>query len=130
MQPLETTKHILIWIYMYPDAESSHTLLWKTATRTLFIAVQFSMTLFSIAACLTYIIKNVSTNLENCLFTIMGFIVFCGLIYTMIVAFFIRHRVPIIFDKFSSIYDDRKYRSRSALDEAAYFNKCESFRFR
>lgn len=109
MQPLETTKRILVWIYMYPDAESSYTLLWKTTARTSVILLHLSMTLCSIVACLTYIIKNVSTNLESCLFTFMAFNTFCGIIYVIIVAFFVRHRVPLIFDQFSAIYGDRKY---------------------
>lgn len=109
MRPLATTKRILKWICMYPVEKSSDTLLWKTAARIMIIVMMFSITLFAIAVYAAFIIENMTTNLEDCLFTFMAFITCCGLIYTMIVAFFLRPQVPSIFGQIASIYDDRKY---------------------
>lgn len=112
MQPLETTKRVLTWICVYPDAnESSNTPLWKAAARIVIVTMLFSVTLCCLAACMTYVIINISTNLDDCLLTFMVFIGFSGAMYTMIVAFFVRSQVPPIFDRLSSIYDDRKYTS-------------------
>ena len=98
-----------MWICMYPIAKSPKTSLWKKIARILIVLMMIIITLCAMTAYMAFIIENISTNLEEYLFTLMAFLTCSGLIYSMIVGFFTRHQIPSIFEQLASIYDDRKY---------------------
>lgn len=106
MDPLVTTKRILIWMCMYPAEKLSR---WRSAARIAFVVMQFCITLFAVSAYMAFIVENIATDLENVLLTFMAFVACSNLIYVMIVAFFVRHQVPSIFKQLSNIYAAGKF---------------------
>lgn len=102
MEPLATTKRILIWICMLPIENPSRRM---RIARIVFVVMLFLITLFAMYTYIAFIVENVSTHLEDALLTFMTFVSCAGYIYAMIVAFFTRYRVPAIFQQLSTIYD-------------------------
>lgn len=109
MQPLATTQNLLKWIGLWPIDEMLNNSKRESAVRVIRVILLFAITLSYMVACAVFIVENISTDLEDCLFTFMIFIIYGGVIFTMIVGFLIRHQVPSIFEQFASIYQVRKF---------------------
>ena len=106
MQPLGTTKRILIALSLYPtnnanDASNKC----QISLRTVFPIVLFISTLAGLASEMGFVWKYAATNLDECLFSFMASIMSIGSVYTIIIAFSLRHRIPFIFDNLSAIYE-------------------------
>lgn len=106
MEPLTTTKRILTSICMMPDKEPVDTK--KIVARFVFVVMLFLVTLFAVSAYITFVVENIKTDLEDALLTFMAFITCSGLIYMMIVSFFIRHHIPSVFQQLTIIYNASK----------------------
>lgn len=78
-------------------------------SRILFAVTIFTLNVCFLIAHLTATFKFLSINLEDSLFALMGAIGISGIIYTMIVAFFLRHQLNAIFEKLSEISDHCEY---------------------
>lgn len=68
------------------------------------------MLLSMLAACVAFFVKFVSIVLEESLYALFQISTLSGILYSMIVVFNSRHEVKTIFDKLSTIYDDREYK--------------------
>lgn len=105
MEPLATTKRILIWMSIHPTANSGEqSNKWESLVRIVLPRVLLIGSLNTITACTAFIVKFMRIELEKCLFTFMGFFACCGGVYCMIIAYLSRPQVPDIFQKLSTIY--------------------------
>lgn len=108
MEPLATTKKVLIWLNMHPDRSGTSNNRKKVAQFVL------PRLLFILFVCITlsmgsFILKYFRTRLEDCLFAFMASVNCIGTFNTIVIAYFTRHQAPIIFKKLAAIYDASKY---------------------
>lgn len=105
MEPLSTTKWVMMWLCMYPSKSSS------TRNKTLFKLVGvtiFGINLCSVVVCIAFIWKNVTTDLIASLFALLGAATFSSSLYTIPIAFFLRNQACTIFEQLSAIYETSK----------------------
>lgn len=104
MEPLATAKRVLIWLCVIrPTDEFSSK--WKTIVRFAIPLMLFISCMCIVTAYLAFILKNVFSHFEDCIYTFGLLITFITMVYTMIIAFYYRHRVPAIFENLTTIYD-------------------------
>lgn len=103
MKPLVTNKRILIWLCLCSPAESTTTK--KRIIYVIFSALVFSVILSVFAGYLTFFVKFVSIDFERSLFTFLLVVTLAGIMYGMIVIFFLRHQMAATFERLSAIYD-------------------------
>lgn len=104
MEPLATTKNVLIWLSMHPDRLESSSNRKKVAQFVL------PRILFIFLICITlsigsFTVKYFKTRMEDCLFAFMASVNCIGTFNTIVIAFFTRHQAPIMFQKLTAIYD-------------------------
>lgn len=105
MEPLATTKRILIWMSIHPITNNSErSSKWKSLVRIVFPRLLLMFSLNTMTACTAFIVKFMTTKLDDCLFSFMGFFACSGVFYCMIIARLSRSQVPAIFQKLSTIY--------------------------
>lgn len=112
MKLLPTIKRILTWLCIYRDSE--YTQKWEN--------IVFSMTVYIGDICgafssIAYFLLFMSTNLENALFALMGFVAFYSQIYVIISVMTFRHKVCTIFKQLAKIYSASKCFIRSSVFE-------------
>lgn len=103
MEPLVTARRILTWLSMYPAEKSSNK--WKRIVYTAFSLILVVCALCEFVSLLTFILKYISINFEECLFTLVVCIAFINIIYAMITSFFSRHLIPSIFEELTLIHE-------------------------
>lgn len=107
MEPLATTRRIMVWLCMYPANESA------TPQQKLAYATHTSVILFfhlvSFVASLVFCVKYVSIDFNGAIFAFMIGIGELGLIYYLIVAVLMRHQIESIFSSLSTIYESSKF---------------------
>lgn len=108
MEPLATTKQVLIWLSMYPDRFGSSNIC-KKVTKFLLPHILFIFFLFITLSVGCFTLKYFETRLVDCLFAFMATVNCVGTFNTIVIAFFTRHQLPIMFEKLSAIYDEREY---------------------
>lgn len=108
MEPLATTKQVLIWLSMHPDRPGSSNI-GKKVTRFLLPCILFLLFLFMSLSIGCFTVKYFETRLEDCLFSFMGAVNCFGSFNSIVIAFFTRHQIPILFEKLSAIYGESEY---------------------
>lgn len=96
----------MTWLYICRANQSANVwrkIAYKCVGGTLIVIMSFGA-----AVHLAFILKFWSTNLEESLFVFMGFISYCGTIYTKLIEFRLQHRMHGIFERLSTIYDASK----------------------
>lgn len=106
MKPLMIIRQMLIWISICEPIESTRK--WKKTMFFAFFVVLIPSQGFSVVASAFYLKRFISIDLEASLETIYPIAGSTCLIYTLMVAYFIRHEIDDIFDKLSNIYDASK----------------------
>lgn len=108
MEPLPTTKRVLIWLSMHPD-DSGSSSKWKRMSRIVAPRALFLFLVFVSPSFLVFISKFASTRMGDCIFSILGFTVSFGTLIIIIFAYFLRHQTPILFGKLNTIYSDSEW---------------------
>lgn len=104
MKPLETTKSVLIWLYMCPtEANLSRK---KNIARYIFASIILIVDLSALPPQLALLLKSMKINLAEALFALMSVIAIIGTIYAMISAYRLRQKTIKIFTDLSAIYDE------------------------
>lgn len=102
MEPLKTTKRVLIWLYMCPT-EGNLSRRQKIA-HFLFASVIFMVDFAALPPQLTLLFKSMKTNLAEALFALMSVIAIVGTIYAMTSAYRSRQEIGKTFTDLSAIY--------------------------
>lgn len=108
MEPLSTTKQVLIWLSLHPVNDSTIPK-WTRIGRCILPLSLIILIMCAITVSLSFIIKFYSTNVEATIFTIVVFVVYTGLFYIMIIAFFSRYRITKLLGQLAKIYDTSLY---------------------
>lgn len=106
MSPLETSQLVLMWLSGVPPHESEHKL-----KKIAIIAFSLMMIIFAIVAemaSITFIYRNVSTNLEETLFCLFHTITVLQTIYQLIAKVLLRYKLIVIFENLLTIYNRSK----------------------
>lgn len=107
MQQLLTTKRVLILLCLCPADNSTNK--WKKIGHILFALVIFVLILCFFVVNVSSTIKFLSINLQDSLFAFVSAVGIFALIYTMVAAFLLRHRMGDIFEKLSKIEEKCGY---------------------
>lgn len=107
MEPLSTTKRMLIWLCMYPAHESSSR--WRKTVYCAFGLTIFGINLFTLLVHLAFFIKFVSSDVFGSVFAFMAMDAVTAMCYTMVIAFIMRHQIQNIFEQLTKIYTNCKY---------------------
>lgn len=107
MEPLPTTKWMLTWMCMCPASEE--TSVRKKIAYKLCALTIFSVNLFDVIVLSAYIWKYAMTDFIGSLFTFIGVAAFTSSLYSMPIAYYLRHRAHGIFVRLAMIYDASKF---------------------
>lgn len=115
MEPLSTAKVVLTWLGAMPcDSDSGW--LKKIASITCgFFA--FVAQMCGLVACLSFVIKFISTKLEQSMFAISVSLAYLSLMYMILVALYLRPQMLAIFVELSEIHANSKAKEMSLLYE-------------
>lgn len=102
MDSLVTTNRVMILLCLKSDTESSSN--WKRMSRIAFIWLLLISSTCAIAGYGAFVLKYITINLNDSLFSMLGCFMSCNMLCTMIIVFFIRHQIPIVFDKLTKIH--------------------------
>lgn len=108
MEPLYTTKQVLIWLCLHP-ANGSSISKWTRIGRRMLPLLLLVLILCAITVSLSFIIKFQSTNVEATLFTFIVLMVYVGLLYIMVIAFHSRSCIVALLEQLTKIYDTSLY---------------------
>lgn len=108
MQPLATTQRMMTWLSMCAANEST-TLKQKRDYKAFSWAV-FVSSIIGFTASLAYCLNFVFIDFNGAVFAFMAFIAEFGVIYFMIAAFIMRHKISDIFTNLSTIYKSSKFK--------------------
>lgn len=113
MQPLTTTRQMMMWLCMCPIDEA-------TARRQHIAYIAHTLTiliicLISITTGLAYCIEFISVDFDGAVFGFMAGIAEFGIIYVLIAAINMRHQIEPIFTGLSRIYKSSKFNSNASI---------------
>lgn len=103
MESLQTSKRVLTYLSLHPDNNESNK--WIRVARRILPLLFVVVISCAILGCLSFIMKFKSTNMEATLFTAMVALVYVGLIFIMVFAFFARYKLTTMFEGLSEIYE-------------------------
>lgn len=104
---LQSIKQSLIWLCAYPaynSATKRERLSHVAFASTIFVAI-----LFQFICYFNYFWKNLSDDLVGSLFACLGIAAIGSLIYTSIIAVYLKYKMKTIFDNLSMIYEASKF---------------------
>lgn len=108
MEPLRTTKQVMIWVCLHPDNASSLSN-YKRVARFVLPRMLFIFFVGIILSIGSFTLKYFKTRLEDCLFAFMASVNCIGTFSTIVIAYFTRHQAPIMLKELTTIYDASEY---------------------
>lgn len=113
MEPLVSVNQLFTWLCICPvDGTVSE---WKKTARVPVAIANFAIMVSHFIASLVFLIRFVTTDLPGSLFALMCCCGDFSIVYILITALILRHRVNEIFKGLSAIYSTCKYYSISSL---------------
>lgn len=103
MKTLHTIKRIMIWMCLCAPDKTSRSRL--KGAYFMFALIIFILNLSGLVAHVAFVYKFLLTDLDGSMFAFLGILGFAGTTFVMIIIFFLRHKMKILFNKFSEIYD-------------------------
>lgn len=107
MKALMTIRQMLIWISICQPIEFTSN--WKKRAFFVFYLISVSTNSFSVIITFIFLSKFTSIDLITCLGMIYVVAGSSAIISSLILAFFLRHKIDDIFNKLSNIYETSKY---------------------
>lgn len=106
MKPLVTNHRVLTWLSLCSADENTS----KREKRCyiLFAAINYFIFIFFLACSIAYFFTFIQTDLEKSLGSLFQIAACSGIIYMLIVIFFLRHKISAIFIKLSDVYKASK----------------------
>lgn len=108
MEPLVTTKQMLIWLCVYPSPKTTRKS--EKIAHILCAIVVFLGNFFGTVTHVMYLVKLGSIDVKGRVFSFMGIVGFISMVFIMITVFLHRHQIRTILEQLSTIYDTRKYK--------------------
>lgn len=106
MKPLETNKKVLTWLSICPLDKNAN---WnQKLVRIAFSFVFIGNQVVAFAGSLTFFLKYVSVDLEQCLYALFQLAAEVSVMYMLTIAFVQRYKITALFDNLSKIYDASK----------------------
>lgn len=106
MKPLELNQRALTWLFMCSPPK--RTLWWKKLLYFTFFCFVFVTNFLVLVAASTFALKSFSINLEEFLYAFFQISALAGIVYVMLAAFLLRHKISTIFEQLSDIYEASK----------------------
>lgn len=105
MEPLATTKRVLIWLHMYPidDNDDKTSNKWKIFSRII-IAQFFTVVSIAVIGTLTFSFKFMSIDLQKSLLALIPAAAMFNIAYNIVATIFLRYKTKRIFTHLSAIY--------------------------
>lgn len=107
MKPLETSQRVMKWLYAFPKDEYASPS--KRIAYFAFASIIFISSILSVTASTVFILKNLSINLEDTLFSLFHNIGALVTVYQSIATILLRHKLMAIFNDLLKIYDQSKH---------------------
>lgn len=105
MQPLAPSKRALTWFCICFDENSTKRQRLIHLSFSIFVSVSVSC---GTLASVIFTFQNISTNLEDSLYSIFQISGLSDSVYIFIVAPILRHKISAMFQSLSAIYENRK----------------------
>lgn len=127
MQPLPTTRRMMVWLSMCPSDQT-------TSRRQKINYIAYTLTilfvnLLSFLASLTFMTKFFSTDFDDVVFSCMTMTGEFGMIYIMIAAILMQNQIVEIFQNLSKIYKSSKLRQDNlAINHFSLSTECFSMK--
>lgn len=100
IKPLRTTQQVLIWYCICTKVSKKR--------HIIFSVVCLLANMNAVLASVTFFLNFVSVNLELSLYALFQISAYSNVVYSYIIAFILRNRVPAIFDGLAAIYHQCK----------------------
>lgn len=104
--PLQTTRCVLTWLYLYPADQNTNK--WKKLAYIIVSLIVFIVNVCGLAASVAFFMKFVSTDLEESIYALFQITGILPQIASMLVAFALRQKIFVIFEKLTTIYIECK----------------------
>lgn len=106
MEPLVTTKQVLIRLYMYPAQNADRmSIKWKIFSH-IFVALLFTVAFTGLMGTLTYYFEFMSIDLQQSLLALIPAAALFNSAYNIVQAILLRFKTKQIFIQLSDIYKD------------------------
>ena len=107
MKALVTTQRVLTW-YRICHANESTTSSWQKMLFSIFSIVCLIANACAVAASVTFLLKFISSNLEESLYALFQCAAYSNVVYIHIAAFLQRKKVTSVFESLTEIYETSK----------------------
>lgn len=107
IEPMVTSRRVLTWLNIYPVEENSSK--WQKILYGIILSMDIFILTFFVTANAIFIYKYVTVNFEYSLFAFYLITVEISMVCTVLMAYFIRHKIKNIFTKLMRIFDECKY---------------------
>ena len=107
MKALVTTQRVLTW-YRICHANESTTSSWQKMLFSIFSVVCLIANACAVAASVTFLLKFISSNLEESLYALFQCAAYSNVVYIHIAAFLQRKKVTSVFESLTEIYETSK----------------------
>lgn len=105
-KPLEMSRRLLTWLYLYPSTETSGNQ--KSVTCFAFTIAVYVATMSFLVSSMAFFMKFVSTDLEESLYALFQIGGFSNTAYVITFAYFSHRRIAAIVDELTAIYNTCK----------------------
>lgn len=105
MKPLAASSRMLIWFCVFSANKiSTSNLIWKILHNIFTVAV-FIGNICTLTTSTTFFVKFISLDLEQALYSLFQIVGSASILYLMVVTFFQKQKINILFEHLSAIYD-------------------------
>lgn len=106
MKPLASNQRVLTWLCLLPPTKGKNgEEECKTSVSLVVVLILTDLAVF--VTCLWYILKFTSLGVQDITIAMCQFLGSIPMANSLVVAFFLRHRIPPAFEKLSKFYEKR-----------------------
>lgn len=110
MKPLAINRQMLVWLHLCPDeVPSSKRNKFNRLIRIVIFPAIFAILLIYVVSSVAFFRKNVSANLEQSLHSVFQFVGASSVLYILVIAFCLRHKISDVLQQLSMIYEESKF---------------------
>lgn len=107
MQPLQTNRRILVWLWLCSESETRNK--FKKLLSISFTFIVVASITFGLISSANYLWRFLSIDLQGSLFALYQSAGFLSILYAFVVMFISRHKIDAIFDDLTQIYRDSEF---------------------
>lgn len=107
MKSLKTCRGVLTWLYLCPSDKLNESM-GEKEMHIIFGSSIFLANFLNVIVSAAFFVKYISTDLEECLYSLFEIVGFLGMVYVILIAFSLRNKIFAIFESLDTIYDKCK----------------------